>query len=239
MKKTFLLTCLIMGTILTAYADDKATTKKQGVVSVPVEQNIPAEAKEKALQKQTEEAGEKTQEAEQLQKSKARFAMFLEANGAITKAKGQDKIGGAAGLDLSMGVKFANQHLYLGPAAGVDWFFYNNEDKNYKTEVRYTYMPIFLDAKIYFLGDKSKKVDACLDLDLGGYVAFKPTTTLTPKTKGAKVQTIEGKTAGGLLFRAGLGLKISVVHIGVGYEMKKAKDTDPLHGVYFKLGFSY
>ncbi len=176
------------------------------------------------------------QEPQLRKTSGVKFGMYYGATGAVGKGKGMDKVGGAVGPELVIGARLWDKHIFLGPGVGVNWYFYNAENSYGKTETRFVYMPIFANARAFVFGDK-KKNDIYLDMDLGGFVAFKPTTTFIPK--GGKSSTITGDTGGGLFFHIGAGVKLSMVNIGAGYELRKAKDADGVSSAYFKLEFSF
>ena len=165
--------------------------------------------------------------------SSVRFGMYDELQGTVGKSKDMDNAGGSIGLDMIMGARMLKQHFFLGAGAGVNWYFYNAENSYAKISSKYMYVPIFANARVFLFGDK--KNDVYLDTDLGGFIAIKPETEM--KVKGGKTQSYTGETGGGLFFHIGAGVKISSVVIGVGYELRKAKDADGLSSAYFKVGF--
>ena len=173
--------------------------------------------------------------AQQKDNSKVQFDMHFGLNGTIGKNKDMKKVGGSVGLDYVLGLRMLHKHLFLGPGASVDWYFYNDQNDYGKTKTYYMYIPIYMNARIYAFGDKKKSTDIFLDTDIGGYIAIKPETTFKP-VKG-KEEKLTGKTSGGLYFHIGAGLQISRVVLGAGYELKKLKDADNAnHGAYFKIG---
>lgn len=195
-------------------------------------ERVQAEANSQPI---TEQQTEAQSNALSQKDSKVKFDMYFGLNGNVGKSKGMDKAGGSIGLDYILGMRVFNKHLFIGPGASVDWYFYNDQNDYGKTKTNYMYIPIYLNARVYALGAKKEKVDFFLDTDIGGYIAIKPETTFKPK-KGSE-QKIEGKTTGGIYFHIGAGLQVSSVYLGAGYELKKLKNADNAnHGAYFKIG---
>ncbi|MBQ7192370.1 MAG: hypothetical protein IJS00_05810 [Paludibacteraceae bacterium] len=161
---------------------------------------------------------------------KVGWHLAMGAIGTIGKAKGQEKVGGSIGGNITFGMNILD-HLTIGP--GLQFSSYWHKDKNdyAETKMESLYLPIYGDIRVFFLG---KSNDIFLDLAVGGYAHIKTETTMKPKRGSEETETNKG--GGGAYFRAGIGGHfVSTLNFAVGYELMKPKNGDAISSVYFRF----
>lgn len=148
-------------------------------------------------------------------------------------------------IDLTLGARIT-KYFYLGAGVGYhtligdidlnkifvgtstsigkSWFYYNH------------YLPIYANLKIYW--PVSPKFLPFIDTSIGGYIGF-PEMLSTRGNKNEYVNlTHDFILSNGFYLRAGLGIDVLRLNIGIGYELLNASIPYYNHG-YVKLGWRF
>lgn len=113
-------------------------------------------------------------------------------------------------------------HAAVGSFPSQSWFLYNH------------YLPIYANLKIYW--PVSPKFLPYIDTSLGGYIGF-PEMIYTSGSGYGKL-THRFNLSNGFYLRAGLGIDVKRLNIGIGYELLNASRPYYHHG-YVKLGWRF
>jgi hypothetical protein len=149
-------------------------------------------------------------------------------------------------IDLTLGARIT-KYFYLGAGVGYHTLMRNIDlDKTFaggtstsigKTWFYYNhYLPIYANLKIY--RPVSPKFLPYIDTSIGGYIGF-PEMLSTSGSKNEYVNlTHDFILSNGFYLRAGLGIDVKRLNIGIGYELLNASRPYYHHG-YVKLGWRF